>query len=352
MDKINEFYKKKLFTSKNTKRNYRRGIELFFEIINKDIDEYFKNNPKYESDIIKYWESLEKNNTQMTRKNRINAIKQFLQFMDKKTRDLEIWETISYRLRNIQSETDDMALDRHDIKKILQYGDVCTRSMFLTMASCGCRIGEIVQLELDDIYFDEKPTRIHFRAEITKTKRKRDSYISNEATESIKAWYKVRDKYLESAIGKTTFSYGKKRKDNRIFPMTDVNARTKWHTVINRAGYNQRDKTTNRYRCHPHCLRKFFRSYLNNVDLAEHLMGHQGYLSSYRQYDKKQLGKEYLKYMQNVTILETSPDLTDVHKELKEKDQQINEMQQEMQEIRMELLEVKLKQVQELQRKK
>ena len=103
---------------------------------------------------------------------------------------------------------------------------------------------------------------------------------------------------------------------------------------------------------YPHCLRKFFRSYLGNIDLAEQIMGHAGYLTVYRDKKKEDIGKEFLKYAKNITIFESSPDLTETHKEMEEIKQENKELKQEMDRIRMELLEVKMKQVQELQKKK
>lgn len=338
MDLIEKFFDKKLFTNYNTKRNYRRGIELYFKIINKDINTYFKSKQDYEADIAKYFKYLLETTTQMTRKNRINAVRQFLKVYDKKTRDLDIWETISYRLRNIESETEEMALDQHDLKNILQYADIGTKAMFLTMSSCGCRIGELLQLLPEDIYLDETPTRIHFRNEITKTKSKRDSFITPEAKAALEAWLKVRDEYLINSAKKNTSNALRKRikdknidatkslNDKRIFPMSDVNARSKWETIVRKAGYDERDKKTGRLKAHPHSLRKFFRSYLGNADLAEHIMGHKGYLSTYRQYNTKQLAVEYNKYMSNLSIFETNPDLTYINEELIEKDKEIERL--------------------------
>jgi len=351
MTMIETFFQKKLITRPNTQRSYQRGIELYFKIINKDINNYFNNKPSYEDDITKYYHYLEKKSTQMTRKNRINAIKQFLKTFDKNTRDLEIWDTISYRLRNISAESEETPLDKNDLKKILRYGDICSKAMFLIMGSCGCRIGELVQLLPDDIHTDETPTRIYFRVEITKTHKPRDSFITQEATESYKAWMKIRKDYLISAVKKTTFDYGKKDVDDRVFPMTDVNVRAKWLTLVRKSDYDSKDSKTHRLKAHPHSLRKFFRSYLGNADLAEHLMGHAGYLSTYRQFNTKQLAKEYLKYMGNLCIFEF-PGMEEVQDSLKEKDQQMAQMQKTINEMKMEILDLKVQKLEENRKKK
>ena len=98
MDLIERFFEKKLITNFNTQRNYKRGIELYFNTINKDINTYFNSKQDYESDIGRYFKFLLEKTTQMTRKNRINAIRQFLKVHDKNTRDLEIWNTMLMKL--------------------------------------------------------------------------------------------------------------------------------------------------------------------------------------------------------------------------------------------------------------
>ena len=331
---IDRYFEKKLITNYHTKRNYRKGIENYFDTIKKDLKTYFKNKNDYEKDIGKYYLAIDQF-PPMTKKNRVNAIKQFLSCYNREIKGLEIWDTISHRLRGAQSITEETSLDKNDLKKLLQYADLRGKTIFLVMSSSGCRIGEIVQLIPDDIHLNEDPARIVFRAEIVKgQKNKRTSFISNEAKESLKAWMKIRDKYLESAVKKSTF-YEKKEIDDRVFPMTDVNVRLIWKNIVNKAGkpFNEVDKKTNRLKCHPHSLRKFFRSYLGNADLAEHLMGHTGYLSTYRQYNEKQLAIEYLKYINNVTVFESQPDFSGIHHELKEKDDLIKDMQKKIDEL-------------------
>jgi hypothetical protein len=62
---------------------------------------------------------------------------------------------------------------------------------------------------------------------------------------------------------------------------------------------DDRDKSTNFRKMHPHVLRKFFRTRLGSVipvDVVEALMGHEGYLTEvYRRYTLEDLAKFYLK---------------------------------------------------------
>jgi len=351
MNIVDKFFTKKLITNENTKRCYEQGVKHYFKAIGKNPDTYFHNGHDIEKDIGDYFLSLQKY-TPWTQKVKMNSLKQFLITFDRDIRDYEIWETISLRLKGTDAITGETPLDKTDIKKILQYGDLCAKAMFTIMASSGCRIESVVGLLPSDIHDNETPTRIVFRPEIVKGKKRSvTSFISKEATEYYQAWMKIRNEYLASAVKRSTF-HKKNADDKRVFPMSDVNARLIWRGMVEKAGYDERDAKTNRLMCHPHSLRKFFRSWLGNVDLSEHLMGHRGYLSTYRQYDYKQLSKEYMKYVSNLLIFETeNKDVTDIREQLSEKDKAIEEMKKEIMEFRLTQVELK-QQIEALKEKK
>ncbi|MBE3123126.1 MAG: site-specific integrase [Thermoplasmata archaeon] len=330
MNMMEKFFEKKLLTNPNTKRNYERGVTLFFEAIGKEPETYFKNGNDYEADISKFFMAIQ-DLPSMSEKNRMNAVKQFLISNDRTIKDLEIWDTIRVRIRGAEPVSEETPLEQKDIYNILQYGDICSKAMFLMMSSSGMRMESLSGLLPTDIHDDETPTRIVLRPEIVKGKKSTvTTFITPEATDAYHSWMKVRSKWLESAIKRTTFKGGKKKDDDRVFPMTDVNIRLMWRNMLTKAGYDKRDKKTNRSLCHPHGLRKFFRSWLGNADLAEVCMGHKGYLSTYRQYTYKQLGQEYLKQMNNLNIFSKPVNLAGIHESLKAKDEQIASLQKQI----------------------
>ena len=60
----------------------------------------------------------------------------------------------------------------------------------MVLSSSGIRLGELVQLELDDVNFETTPTTIRLRAETTKTRTERETYLTAEATNSLKEYLK------------------------------------------------------------------------------------------------------------------------------------------------------------------
>jgi len=368
-DKIQQFFDKQLITTYNTKRLYRINIGTYFKRLNKDINTYLQNNTyeEIENDIRKIYLEFKKiEKPPLSIRTYFNSIKQFLISNDKKIRELEIWDTLKNSLKGSEAATDDFVPNSKDIKTVLAHGNALSRALFSMMASSGRRIEEIIVLCPEDIDTTQTPTRVKVTKgydpskpnkikPYTKSKSKRTCFISDEATEAYVTWMKERDKYLATAVRKMSKDKlrAKNPDDKRVFPMSYHNALYIWRVLVKKSGLYKIDDRTHYLTLHPHCLRKFFRSYLGDADLSEHLMGHShGLVKLYRNMKIEDLAEKYKNLMYNVTFFELSPDLSGVHDELKEKDTEISDLRDEMQKIRMELLEVKLKQVQELQRKK
>ena len=367
MDKIDEYFDKALIEKKGTKTVIRSHIQKFFKIIDKEIETYFDNNPEYEEDLRKYWKHLQGKapNTQSVA---ISSIKGFLRRFDKKTRDLDIWDDIAARLKGKSVVSEEYVPDLDEISKILNYCDIRTKTIIMVALSSGMRIGEIVQLLPNDIHLDETPTRINIRSEIAKNDKMRTTFISSETTNVLKEWLRKKDEYIEDSMKRLNFKnkqYLKGKEKNELFPFSTHRIRDAFNNACENAGftdttmmkgdydlpeYYKKDHKHYRERRHLrfHNLRKFFRTYFGNSDLAEQLMGHSGYLSQYRDYNNKQLAKEYKKYVGNVTVFERTPDLTDINKALDEKDRQIQEMQEMMDELKVQVLELRLEKLEKL----
>jgi len=363
---IDKFFEKKLITSSNTQKSYKCSILKYFSLINKDMGTYFNGNKTlddYENDLNKAYMELDKQNIPLLSiRTHFNSIKQFMCTMDRECKKLDFWDTLKMRVRGADSISKEFIPNQKDIKSVLTHGNACSRAMYLIMASTGMRIGELLALYPEDIDTSIRPAVVNIRRSydcakenkvkmMTKTKKKRISFLTDEAVDSYLEWKKIRDDYLKVAVTKS--KYYKDNNDKRIFPMTTETARKKWLNLVKKSGLYETDTETNRLTLHPHCLRKFFRSYFGNADLSEHLMGHAtGMDKYYRNMKKEDISKEFLKYAHNVTIFERPVDLTDVNEKIGQMTQENQKLQNDVDKLRMELLEVKMKQVQELQKKK
>jgi integrase len=217
------------------------------------------------------------------------------------------------------------------------------------------RVGELVRIDLSDVDFTCKPTKIHIRAEITKSGNQRYCFIGQEATDALKAYLEHRQTYLEASIKRTRtlaayyHSELKNKNDSRVFPFDDGQIRNIWNRLLTHAKLSERDKRTKFHKMHPHTLRKYFRTHMSlsvPVDIVEALMGHEGYLTEvYRRYSIEQLGEQYLKGEQDVSIFSsTSKDLQELRQSDRAKDEKIATMEKRLNELETlkELLQMKL----------
>lgn len=383
-DIIETFLDDKLIKSKSTRRNYRMNINTYFKNLNKDINTYVIDTKtwkrydedkqeeleeQYNNDLRKvYHIQYEQGRPDLSMRTFFNSIKQFMVSNNRYLKDLEFWDTLKNTTKGAGPASDEAILNAQDIKTILSHGNALSRALFLMLASSGRRISEILAITPDDVDTTVTPTTLNIKkstkSKTTKTKMKTLCYISDEATEAYKAWMKERDFYLESKRCEC-----KNTNDPRIFPMSYHNALIIWKTLLMKAelvdieyyknkwtGKRSRKikkkKKGERILQHPHCLRTFFRSYLGDADFAEYLMGHSTVLTrAYRQMKPEDKTVKYQNLMHNVTIFESTPDLSGVHTELREKDVEISDLREEMKERKMEILELRLT-LQEIKNKK
>ena len=362
MGKIEEYTK--TIPSKSGKNSYKSNLKSFFRYLSPDpehekkydrylgiplstkqkkyVENYFKTKRDYKKDVINFVMSLN-GSPPKTIKSKVAAIKGFLQYNDIELKN-KAWKEINNKIQGSRAVTLDKVPSKEELKQILTFATVKDRALFLTLTSSGMRIGEACKIRLDDI--KELPM-IHIRAGYTKSGNSRVTFVSPEAHEAIEQWLKERDDYLRVAVtrlncakprieGKRPERIVKSRNDDRVFPYVTSTARTMWNRLLRKSDLNQRDPSSGYHSIHIHCLRKYFCSHLNIAgvpsDVIEALLGHEEKLMRiYNIYTHEQLGEIYSKAVHHLTVLESQPDLTGVHEELKEKDQQIKELQERMQ---------------------
>jgi len=324
---IGNFLRK--FPNYKTKHGYKSSLKQFFDFIDKNPDEYIrtdfrtlKNEEKikvqdlYESDITTFWSNMiSRNVPPKTINYYIATIRVLLQHY-RITIDDVFWKDLRRRGNGSHAVTIDKPITTEILENILNHAELKARALFLMTASSGMRIGEVLQLKPNDIDLESTPTKITVRAETTKNKTTRITFISDEATRFLKEWLKERDEYLETASKRTKIVayHGiitKSTDDPRIFPFSVDTTRDIWIRLITKAGYTEKDERTGWYKIHIHGLRKFFRSYFsrsespNSRDIAEVLMGHNGYLNAeYLRFTEDQLKEEYQKAVKHLLIFD------------------------------------------------
>ena len=91
----------------------------------------------------------------------------------------------------------------------------------MLLAAIGIRVGEALQLKLDDLNLDSDSSEVYVRGEYTKSGDRYPTFLTAEAKEAMIEWLKVRQAYLESsANGSRGLAKTKRLNDNRIFPFS------------------------------------------------------------------------------------------------------------------------------------
>ena len=192
------------------------------------------------------------------------------------------------------------------------------QTVILVLSASGIRLGELVQLELDDIDFETHPTTIRLRAETTKTRTERETYLTTEATNSLKEYLKRSFGWIENKdnpnlktikiFGRTSKIINLKRKPNPKQP-PHLHAESLLHNSLRyflekNPGLDIKNKNGRKV-IHFHAFRKYFRTTVGNVcgrDFAEELMGHGFYMDTYYQVSVEKRQEMYLKAEAELTI--------------------------------------------------
>jgi len=331
MNKIDEFVN--AFQTKNTKKSYKATLTQYFKTIKKEPESYFNNKQDYEQHIIQYWNELQRY-APLTRISRLSCVRNFLEENDI-TIPQKTWKKLRKRSKGKRAITIDAIPTNEELRQILTHGDLIVKTVALISSSSGMRINEILELKPIDVNIEEKIMKIYVRPEISKTGQPRICYASNEATDSLNEWNKIRTEWLDQAVRRSVGLHAKSKDDNRIFPINYSCFTRKWQRCLKKAGLDERDPTTRVHRLHFHTLRKYFETRMSYVGVQEaiyqQLEGHEGYLNGvYKRYTETELLEAYKKGLPSLLVYGIQHDLTEVHKQLEKKDQEIEEIKEQM----------------------
>jgi integrase len=191
-----------------------------------------------------------------------------------------------------------MPLSRENVIKLLEQAEKKWKAIILVGISSGARLGEILQSTPLDYDFKAKPITMRIRAETTKTKQERSTFISQEAYKHIKPLLKDRTHFENG------FLFIKEWNKDSI-----RTAEATFSEIRKRAGLTEKYQTSNRYKINFHATRAFFQTKATDKhggDWAHKMIGHGKYLDQY--YRPEANAEKYLELEPLLTIFK-EPDV-------------------------------------------
>ena len=180
-----------------------------------------------------------------------------------------------------------------NLKMICNRASPTRRALYLILISSGMRLGEGLSLKKSNFHLDESPVRVTLRADDTKTKEERETYISSEALERLQP-------ILDSNGDDEYLFHNSKRIDFAV--RTEVR---EFGYLRSRLGLTKRYDSSVRFLVHIHAFRAYFHtkaSQKHGSDYANALDGHGAYLKQYYREDPKERAQKYLELQSELFI--------------------------------------------------
>jgi integrase len=283
-----------------TVKVYKRSLARFADHVGFTLDNLHEYlvvpKEKLTGDLITFGDTLS-SLSQNSQRNTVASVMSYLSYND-------IIVPKAQRTQIVPKKGDvfrDKALSALEVKRVYEFLPPIGKACLLLLFTTGMRIGELIQVKESDM----EGRVIHLSGTYTKNSRGRDVVMTQECLAYLNdIWLPQKPEYLKSAqyrnIGLINQSKTPEKKagiksldDDRIIPATKSTIYEILMRGFKNAGYG--DKRGDKFLYHPHGLRKSFRSIVGsqNPDLAETLMGHEGYLN--QSYLRLDIVKEYEK---------------------------------------------------------
>jgi integrase len=327
--------------SKNTKRSYKTSLNHFAEFLKSTKEKQTPDSiiPLLTKGKLNVYELLDQFVSYLTQQQNIAvesinlymaAVRSYLEFYD-----IEIVPSKFRRRVKMPRAYDDPEepLALSDIRRLLEYCNNARLTCYLLLlVSSGLRPMEAASLRVMDVDFTTSPTKLNIRKEISKTKRGRVIYCSDEATAHLKKLLTFRKNEMQP--NSLIFSI---RKDGRA-PRTIYNKMLlQFAKLQSLAGKDQRKENSKRHEITLHSFRRTAFSIINeqtNSEYANWFLGHHH--SVYWTHKESERRNIYLtKCIPFLTIYQETRDNT-IEDALKEKHREIALLRRDMQNMRDE----------------
>lgn len=268
-----------------------------------DVIPKIESNPKSVYNFIKKYQKHEqKRNVGIrTVKMRLSYIKPFLRRNGIEVDDEQVKKclekTPKYLRKGVKSE---------EIAKVVIHCEKMVKAIVMLQATSGMRISEILKLKKGD--FERKDRwQINIKAENTKTREQRITYISEEASEYV-------EPFLEG------------KSEEKVFDISKSGVVAHLSKAVKRAGLGRKYDHSGCLEITSHSFRAFFITQMGKAEgfFGHAMSGHAHYMKEYDRYSPEEILEKYIEFEDNIKIFNRENNI---------KDKKISELQKQVEDL-------------------
>lgn len=208
--------------------------------------------------------------------------------------------------RKLQQDPHPLTLE--EIRKIMSVTSYKRQSIYLAMTSSGMRIGEVIRIRKKDLDLTGDRVKVNIPAGITKTKRSRITFLSQEASKHLRL----------SELDDNDFVWGTSKKFDTNRALEEMMFRKYLYTV----GLTEKDEETGLLKINLHSFRAYFftrAAKIHDEGYAHAMTGHGAYLAVYNRLSDGDKLERYLELESELLVFDESRKNAEIHKLKKEK---------------------------------
>jgi len=247
-------------------------------------------------------------------------LRQYLYYKGVKTNPQDIKENLKFG-KKLENE-------RHPLSQ-QEYGDIVNgftkhprrQALYLILGSSGMRMGEALKLRKKDLDFSKDRIKVNIRAENTKTRQARSTYISKEAEERLRP---ILDKLRPEDL-----IFTKEYPDPLNASIVEQKV---FNDLLKRLGLDDRYSSNNFRKITSHIFRAYFFTHAarkHGENYAHKMTGHGGYLMQYDRMTEEEKLKMYLELESDLVVFDQTKNELEIERLQKENDS-ITELKEEI----------------------
>jgi len=257
-----------------------------------------------------------------TIRTRFSIIRSYLYHLGAKTNPQDIKQLLKFP-KKIREER--YPLKKQELRDLVlaQTRNPKRQALYLACSSSGMRMGEALKICKKDLDFSLERIIVRIKAEYTKTKSARTTFLSKECGEKVKMYLKDLDEY------DSVFSDSKK--DNKM-----RNEQMALATALEALGYNQKYESNRFYKITSHSFRAFYFTAAvrkHDENYAHMMVGHGGYLMQYDRLNDEEKLKMYLELEPELVVFDQTRNELEI-KKLKQDNESIEQLRIEIRKLR------------------